>query len=209
MSPAKSPRAANGLEGLAAVLREAHEALDEDGIPHVVFGSLATRALGGPREPRPDEDIDVFIRPPDADSALRSLERAGFVANEQDASWIHKAKRRGVTVDVIFKGAGRIYLDDEMVERARRSPVMDVEVPLIPREDLVVIKALLHDETRASDWFDAIELLRSTDVDWEYLVRRALANGTSRVLSLLLFAESEGVDVPASALDRLREAAQA
>ncbi len=198
---------AKSLEAYATVLREAHEALASDDIPHVVFGSLATRALGRPRQILLEEDVDLFIRPPDAPAALQALERAGFVTNEQDAAWIHRAKRRGVTVDLIFKAAGRMYFDDEMGERAVRTSVMGVEVPLIPREDLVVMKALLHDEGRAFDWFDAVALVRSADVDWDYLVRRALANGASRILSLLLFAANDGVEVPASAIERLREAA--
>ena len=198
---------ARSLEAYASVLREAHEALTAAGIPHVVFGSLATRALGRPRQILLEEDVDLFIRPPDAPAALQALERAGFVTNERDASWIHTAKRRGVTVDLIFKAAGRMYFDDEMAERAVRTSVLGVEIPLIPREDLVVMKALLHDEGRAFDWFDAVALLRSPDVDWDYLVRRALANGAARILSLLLFAADDGVEVPDSAIEQLREAA--
>ena len=199
--------AAQSLEGYADVLRAATAALHEAGIDHLVFGGIATRALGRQHEIRTDEDIDVFVRPPDAGAALDALTRGGFVTQAVDDTWIHRAKRAGVTVDVIFKAAGRVYLDDEMVERGAVTPVMGIPVRLIPREDLAVIKALLHDEDRAFDWFDALALIDDVDVDWRYLASRAAAYGAQRVLSLLLFARTVGVTVPAEVIDDLRRRA--
>ena len=194
------------LRSYADVLRAATAALDRAAVPHLVFGSLATRALGRPHEVRTDEDIDLFVRPPDVQAALRALESDGFVPQEYDEAWIHKARRAGVTVDVIFKAARRLYVDDEMLDRAVRAEVFDVPVRLIPAEDLIVMKALLHDEDRAFDWFDALALLDRPELDWEYLLRRARAFGAQRVWSLLLFATTTGIDVPPSVLDELRDA---
>ena len=196
---------ARSLDGYASVLRASTEAIDGAGIQHLVFGSIATRALGRPRPIRTDEDIDLFVRPPDAPAALSALEDAGFVTVEQDPTWIHKARRAGVTVDVIFKAAGRVYMDDEMFERGIPTAVMGVEVRLLPAEDLAVMKALIHDEDRAFDWFDALALLEREGFDWDYLVRRAEAFGAHRVLSLMIFAQTEGVRVPPDAIGRLRE----
>jgi predicted nucleotidyltransferase len=195
---------ARSLESYADVLRASTEALDRNGVDHVVFGSIATRALGRARPITPDEDIDLFVRPPDASAALDALERASFVAQEHDESWIHKAKRAGVTVDVIFKAAGRIYVDHEMIDRAITTAAFGVQVRLIPREDLAIMKALIHDEDRAFDWFDALSLIERSEVDWEYLLRRAAAFGAQRVLSLLLFAETAGVEVPRRVIDELQ-----
>jgi predicted nucleotidyltransferase len=195
---------ARSLESYADVLRASTEALDKGGIGHLVFGSIATRALGRERPITPDEDIDLFVRPPDASAALQALERGGFVAQEHDESWIHKAKRAGVTVDVIFKAAGRIYMDDEMIERGITTTVFGVQVRLIPREDLAMMKALIHDEDRPFDWFDALSLIEGPQVDWEYLLRRAAAFGAQRALSLLLFAETAGIEVPRRVIDELR-----
>jgi hypothetical protein len=200
MSPAGLARS---LEGFADVLRASTEALDRNGIGHLVFGSIATRALGRPRPIMPDEDIDLFVRPPDASAALDALERDGFVPQEQDETWIHKAKRAGVTVDVIFKAAGRIYVDDEMIARGVTTAVFGVEVRLIPREDLAVMKALIHDEDRPFDWFDALSLIEGNEVDWDYLLRRAAAFGAYRVMSLLLFAQTAGTEVPPAVIDEL------
>ena len=197
---------ARSLDGYAAVMRQSTGALEEAGVGYLVFGSVAMRALGRPRDIDLDEDFDLFIRPPDAPAALAALEHVGFVAEQHDESWIYKAKRMGVTVDLIFKAAARMYVDDEMLERAVRTPVLGVELPLIPREDFIVMKSLLHGEDRAYDWFDAISLLES-DLDWEYLVRRAKANGAQRVLSLLLYADAAGVTVPRTAIVELERTA--
>lgn len=196
---------ARSLESYASVLRASTEAVEAAGVQDLVFGSIATRALGRPRPISTDEDIDLFIRPPDAPAALAGLEEAGFVTVEHDPTWIHKARRAGVTVDVIFKAAGRVYMDDEMFERGIPTTVMGVEVRLVPAEDLAVMKALIHDEDRAFDWFDAVALLERDGFDWDYLVDRAEAYGAHRVLSLMIFAQAEGVAVPASAIERLRE----
>ena len=196
---------ARSLEGYASVLRAATGAVAGAGVDQLVFGSIATRALGRPRPIRPDEDIDLFIKPPDAPAALEGLQDAGFVTVEEDPTWIHKARRAGVTVDVIFKAAGRVYMDDEMHERGIPTAVLGVDVRLLPAEDLAVMKALIHDEDRAFDWFDAVALLEREGFDWDYLLRRAEAYGAHRVLSLMIFAQAEGAPVPSSAIERLRE----
>lgn len=196
---------ARSLEGYASVLRASTEAIDEAGVQHLVFGSIATRTLGRPRPIATDEDIDLFVRPPEAPAALNALEEAGFVTVEEDPTWIHKARRAGVTVDVIFKAAGRMYMDEEMYRRGIPTTVMGVDVRLIPSEDLAVIKALIHGEDRAFDWFDSLALLERDGIDWEYLSGRAEAYGAQRVLSLMIFAETEGVPVPREAILRLRD----
>jgi predicted nucleotidyltransferase len=168
-----------------------------------VFGSIATKALGRPRPDLPGEDIDLMIRPSEAAPARRALHEAGFVVEETDPSWINKAKRGGVTVDLIFRTAGEIHLDQEMLDRAVPYEVSGVEVPLIPAEDLAVMKAVLHQEHRAFDWFDALALISRPQLDWEYLVRRALRHGAQRVLSLLIYARSSGLAVPNSAIAEL------
>ena len=72
--------------GYARVLGEATATLDRSGIPHVVFGSIALRALGRPRPAVPDEDIDLMIRAPDASPALEALADEGFGVEETDPS---------------------------------------------------------------------------------------------------------------------------
>src|SRR5687768_5078347 len=102
------------------VLRETAEALAGARLPHVFMGGLASAALGRPRW---THDIDVFVRPEDNRRALDVLESVGFTTQETDAAWLYKALKDDVLVDVIFRSAGSVVLDKEMVTRARRASV--------------------------------------------------------------------------------------
>jgi hypothetical protein len=202
---ADMPPRANGhsLETHGVVLREATTSLDRRGIAHVVFGSLATITLGRPRPLEPGEDIDLLIRPPDVDAVAAALEADGFVVEPTDPAWIHKAKRLGVTVDLIHRAGREVHLDPEMLERAVPATVLGVEVRLIPPEDLAIIKAILYTEARKKDWFDALALVARPDLDWDYLARRARGHAVQRMLSLLLYARSDGIAVPNSVVDEM------
>lgn len=193
----------NDLESHATVLRESTSVLDRASIPHVVFGSLATVTMARHRSLGPEEDVDLLVRPPDAARAADALGGAGYVVEDTDPDWIRKAKRLGVTIDLIHRAAGEVHLDREMLERAAPVPVLGVPVRLIPPEDLAVIKAVLHDETRPGDWFDALALVGRPNLDWEYLLRRARGHGAQRILSLLLYARTDGTDVPVRVLTEL------
>ena len=50
---------------------------------------------------------------------------------------------------------------------------------------------------------DALAIIARTPLDWTYLVERARQAGPRRVLSLLLYAESNDLAVPAEAVDQL------
>jgi putative nucleotidyltransferase-like protein len=190
------------------VLLRTANALEGADVSYVVFGSIATRALARDRPLENGEDIDILVRPPDVSRALEALEKAEFLVIEEDPAWIHKAKRAGVTVDVIFRAGGGVHLDQDMIERSIQTTVNGVTVPLIPAEDLAVIKAVLHDEQRTFDWYDALAIVSRGEVDWEYLVRRACSHGARRILALLLYAESEGASVPRSAIEELLQATE-
>ena len=182
-----------------AIFAEAIAALGESKVPHLLIGGLASAALG---RPRCSADIDILVRPADADAALRSFGRRGFETEETNPHWLYKATKTGVLVDLLFKGPSDIYLDDAMLERARTLSVMGLPVPVAPAEDLVVMKALVHDEETPRHWHDALGLLAGNDVDWDYLVWRA-RKGNKRVLSLLLYALSNDLAVPDAVIDAL------
>jgi predicted nucleotidyltransferase len=187
------------------VLEETILVLKESGLPHLFMGGLASAALGRPRW---THDIDVFVRPDDAGAALEALAAAGFRTQETDPTWLSKALKDGVLVDVIFASDGRILLDDEMVSRARLVEIEGLEAPVISAEDLIVIKAMVHKERSPRHWFDALALLRRDDLDWGYLVRRAVRYGPLRVLSLLYYARSNDQVVPDAAIAALLGAAR-
>ena len=165
----------------------------------LVIGGVAAACFGRPRW---SDDIDLFVRPEDAHPLLRSFGERGFETDTTYPDWLFKAFKDGVLVDVIFKSAGDIYLDEEMVARSRIAEFHDRSIPVAPPEDQVVMKAIAHSEPTARYWYDALGILSRADLDWEYLVRRS-RQGPQRVLSLLLYARSNDIAVPGAVLDQL------
>jgi predicted nucleotidyltransferase len=175
------------------VLARAVEALATGDIPYVLVGGIASTVCG--RE-RWTEDIDVLVREVDAERALAALAEHGFATERTNPAWIFKATRGDVVVDVIFWSKGNIVLDDEMLERAAEADFRGVRVQVVAPEDLVVMKAIAHDEQSPRHWADALGILAACRLDWDYLERRARF-GPRRVLSLLVYAESNDLAVPA------------
>lgn len=179
------------------VLAESVEVAERSGLPYAVMGGIAASALGRDRW---THDVDMFVRRQDARALLRRYAEAGFDVEVRDEAWLYKAWRDQVMVDLIFEvGAGvtePIDFDEEMRARVREVTFEGVRMPVLSPEDLVVIKALVHKEHRARHWFDALGLIRAGGLDWEYLLRRARERNPRRVLSLLLYAQSDGLEVP-------------
>jgi predicted nucleotidyltransferase len=199
VAPVPQPPAADA--DLDATLREAVVALEAAGLPYLLIGGLAATLLGRPRHTR---DIDLFVRQVDAQAALAALAEAGFDTEETNPAWIFKAFKRDVTVDLIFWLLGEIYLDDEMLARARRLEWSGTPVTVMPPEDLVVVKAIVHDEQNPHHWHDALGIVAGCELDWEYLASRA-RHGARRVLALLVYAQANDLVVTDETVRRLYE----
>jgi predicted nucleotidyltransferase len=176
---------------VAAALAAAVDALESADVPYVLTGGIASAVHGRPRF---TSDIDLFVKRDDALRALAALADAGFETEETNPEWIYKAVRGGVAVDLIFWLKGDVYLDDEMLERATEAEFAGVRVRVMPPEDLIVVKAVIHDEQTPRHWGDALGVIADADLDWEYLTRRA-RKGARRVLALLLYAQSNDLAV--------------
>jgi predicted nucleotidyltransferase len=189
-------------EALQQAFGEAVEALRAADVPFLLIGGLSTSAFA---RPRITDDIDVFVRPDQARPTLQALEAAGFRTEETDARWLYKAFKHGVLVDVIFRSSGDIYVDDEMLARADVQEHWGVTAPLVSPEDLLVIKAVATTEHGSHHWYDALAVIARCPLDWAYLLHRARQAGPRRVLSLLLYAESNDLAVPAEIIEDLFE----
>ncbi len=182
------------------VLGETVGTLEGADVPYVLMGGIGSATHGRPRW---THDIDVFVRPEDASRALAALARRGFEVEETYPDWLFKAFKSDVMVDLIFKSSRGILLDEEMIARAERIEFKGVEVLVIPPEDLIVVKAVVHDEHMPRHWHDALAILAVCNLDWDYLVRRARQYGARRVLSLLLYGQSNDLIVPNAPIRRL------
>ncbi len=175
-------------------------AVEGEDLPYVLMGGMVSRAAGRPRE---SHDIDLLVRPDDAQAVMRCLESAGFTTHESEPQWLFKAVKDGVLVDVLFRASGDVLLDDDMVDRATVRDFDGHQARVMAVEDLVVIKALSHKEHVARHWFDALALLSACQVDWDYVLNRAKRRGARRMLSLLLYAQSIDIVVPERAVHEL------
>lgn len=181
-------------------LAEAVGAIEAASIRYLLMGGVSAATLS---RPRATDDIDLFVAPEDARPALVALEGAGFTVEETFPTWLFKGFKHGVLVDVIFRSSGDIYLDDEMLERSRAGEYKGRTARLISPDDLLVIKAVATAEHGPHHWYDALGIIARNDLDWAYVVRRARQAGPRRVLSLLLYAESNDLAVPAEAIESL------
>lgn len=188
---------------LEAVLARAVEALERAAIPHALMGGLASAAIGRPRH---THDIDLFVWPEDAERALETLGEAGFRVERTDPEWLYKAFWGDAMVDVIFRSKGDITFDREMGERAVPTLIEGRRVAVLSAEDQVVIKALANSEHAPRHWHDALAILAGVELDWAYLLRRARPH-LPRTLSLLLYALSEDIPIPARTLREQLECA--
>lgn len=178
-------------DAVSRVLADAVGAFERADVPYVLIGGLASAVHGRPRTSR---DIDVLVRHADAKRALAALGESGFETEETNPQWIFKATKDDVQVDLIFWLKGDIYLDDEMLERSEERDFDGVAVRVIPPEDLIVVKAVIHDEQTPRHWGDALGVIADSELDWDYLARRA-RKGARRVLALLLYAQSNDLIV--------------
>jgi Uncharacterised nucleotidyltransferase len=184
------------------VVRDALGLLSASDADHLVIGGLASRAmLSMPISEA--EDVDVLVRPEDAGALLDDFARHGYATSRPDHRWIYKAAMPDVTVDLIFRAGERIELDDEHLSRARTVELGGVPMPVPAPEDLAVMKAVFDGQDRQGRWYGAIDLLGRCQIDWDYLVHRGEMVAPARVLSLLLYASEDGVEIPPGAIEQL------
>lgn len=181
------------------VLGDTVEAMEEGGIRYLFIGGIASGGLGRPRS---TQDIDLFVMPEEAELAVRALAKKGFRTEKTDPSWLYKGFKENILVDVIFKSKGEIYLDTEMYNRQITAEFHGKKLKLVAPEDLLIIKAAAHSELTPGHWHDATALVSHASLDWDYLIRRA-RRAPRRVLSLLLYAQSNDLWVPNSVVHEL------
>jgi predicted nucleotidyltransferase len=187
------------LSTLNRTLLAAIKSIENAQIPYALIGGVAVKELG---RPRVTHDIDIFIRPDDANKTLQVLEENDFHIEKRDPTWLYKAWKEEVLVDLIFKSTGDIYFDDQVRSHVRRIPYLGEYVNAISPEDFIVIKAAAHEENNPHHWHDALAVITQGNLDWEYLYRRA-KHSPRRVLSILIYAQSNDIAVPTEIIQKL------
>jgi predicted nucleotidyltransferase len=181
------------FEDLVEVLKKATPILEEAGMPFVLGGGLATWARGGPES---EHDLDLFVKPGDAERALQALEEAGFRTEKPPELWLYKAWDGDVMIDVIFSPKGG-DVDEDWFERADEMEVAAVRMKVMALEDVMVTKLLALGEHEL-DYESVLEIARSLRerIDWEDVRSRTAESPYARVFFCLL--EELGLLEPAS-----------
>jgi predicted nucleotidyltransferase len=157
------------FDDLLETLKRAAALLREAGVPFVLGGGIAIWARGGPES---EHDLDLFVKPEDADRALEALAAGGFRPEKPPEQWLYKAWDGDVMVDLIFGPSG-LTIDDEFIERAPETEVQAVQMRVLRPEDVLVTKLLAMREHEV-DYETVLEIARAVreQIDWDEVRER-------------------------------------
>lgn len=177
------------------------DALDSRKVDYALIGGIAASSLG---RPRPTQDIDIFVRPEDAEATLEVLQQSGFQTNRFNPSWIYKAYKEDVLIDIIFRSEGGFYFDTEMKDHSILANYHGRQIRVVSPEDFILIKCAVHSEEGHHHWHDALSVLGQAKLDWDYLLHRS-RKAPRRLMALLIYAQSSDIAVPNFLIQRLYE----
>lgn len=148
--------ATDDFDALIDTLKITVATLRESRIPFMLGGSLAAWARGGPE---PKKDLDLMLKPGDAERALECLAGAGMRPERPPEEWLFKAWHGDVLVDLIFRPSG-LQINDEVLTRAETIPLMAVGTPVMALEDTLVTMLMALDE-HSLDYTRVLAIARS------------------------------------------------
>ena len=158
-----------GFDKLVQSARKAGAALRDAGIPYALGGGLAAWVRGGPET---EHDVDMLVKPEDAERAQEALREAGLRPERPLEDWLLKAYDGDALVDLIFNPASG-PIDDELLARADTLEVLALPMPVATLEDVMVTKLLALTE-QEPDLGSCLEIARALreQIDWQEVRKR-------------------------------------
>jgi hypothetical protein len=152
------------FDRITAAMKKSAGALRGADVPFLLGGSLAAWARGGSSS---DHDVDLLVRPEDAERAAAALEGADMRIEKPPEGWLLKAWDGEVLVDVIFEPASG-PVTDEMLARGEEREVLATPMRVMALEDVMVTKLMAMNETHL-DYSGSLEIARPLreQVDWD------------------------------------------
>lgn len=123
-------------------LKLAVAALRDRDVQFMLGGSVAAWARGGPE---PQNDLDLMVKPAEAEAALNALTETGMKPKHPPEEWLFKAWHGDTLIDVIFRPSG-MELTDEVFARADTISVTAIATPVMALEDVLVTMLCAIDE---------------------------------------------------------------
>jgi hypothetical protein len=164
-------------------LKRAAAALREADVPFLLGGSLASWARGGP-ETR--HDLDLIIKPEDAERALETLQKAGMQPERPPEEWLLKAWDGDTLVDLIYCPKG-LPVDDDLIARGEQLSVLGMDIRVMALEDVMATKlmALTEHSLRYESLLQIARALRE-QIDWPAVRARTEDSPFARAFFVLL-----------------------
>jgi hypothetical protein len=171
------------VEPIFETLRLAVAAMRDAHVPFALGGSFAAWARGGPL---PQKDLDLMVKPHDAERALQALAAAGMRTDKPPEEWLYKAFHGDVMIDVIFHPSG-LEITDEVLERADRISVMAIDTPVMKLEDMLATKLASLDE-HSLDYRTLLAITRALreQIDWAALEAQAGSSAFAKAFFTLV-----------------------
>jgi hypothetical protein len=171
------------LSKIEATFKSCAAALKDAGVPFVLGGGLACWARGGPET---YNDLDLMVKPDDAERALQALVEAGLRPEDPPEDWLLKAWDGDVLVDLIFRPIG-MTISDETFDAADELNVFSMRVPVMSLEDVISTKLLALSE-HFLDYEAALQIARSLreQIDWATVRARTSGSPYARAFFALL-----------------------
>ena len=167
--------------------RHALGLLDTEKLPYLVGGAYAFARYTGIE--RHTKDFDIFIRRSDFPRASRILGSAGYETDLTFSHWLGKAFKGENFIDLIFSaGNGVAVVDDLWFKYAVPGRVLDMDVQLIPAEEMIWSKGLIMERERY-DGADVAHVIQAVGakLDWRRLIDRYAQYWRALYTHIILF----------------------
>jgi hypothetical protein len=146
--------------------------LSETEIEFLLGGGFAVSHYTGLQ--RDMKDMDIFLKPSDYPKVLKHFSDKGVETELTDVRWLAKIKKDKFYIDLIFNSVhGICTVDDFWFEHASQGKIFDIEVNIIPVEELIWCKSYVWNRER----FDGADinhviLKQGKNIDWKRLLLR-------------------------------------
>ena len=180
---------------LLDAMKKAGGVLNDAGIRWALGGGLAAWARGGPET---EHDVDLLVKPEDAERAQQALAEAGMRPEKPPEGWLLKAYAdNDVLIDLIFDPQGG-PVSDETLDRADELEVYAMRMRVVRLEDVLVQKVLALSE-QEPDFSSVLEWARALreQIDWHDVRSRTEASPFAKAFFTLVEALGIVENVPA------------
>jgi hypothetical protein len=170
-----------------AFYREALLMLNESGSRFMLGGGFAFFHYTGIY--RDTKDLDIFCKPNEYPKLLKYFADKGFETQLTDVRWLAKVFRGEYFIDIIFDTVNNICtVDDSWYEHAVRGSFAEVDVWMLPLEELIWCKLYVQNRERY-DGADINHLMlkQGKTLNWERLLERMEPHWHLLLMQILQF----------------------